>query len=156
MRWQLSQFIIFIRSHKKHHRRSYIIILIRLDLSFTLSYLQLFANGCQVFKQLALHLIQILVRCNAGYSRIKRYKRSFAVDCISPAARPSAPVEATEVTNTRVQRHHSFFYVFLISTGVLSLKLRVFSLGACYFSILFTESAGALDKNAILPFKILL
>lgn len=31
---------------------------------------------------------------------------------ISPAARPSAHVEVTEVTNTGVQRHHSFFCVF--------------------------------------------
>ena len=45
----------------------------------------------------------------------------------SPAARPSAHVEVAEVTNTGVQRHHSFFCVFLISTRVLSLKLRVFS-----------------------------
>ena len=45
---------------------------------------------------------------------------------ISPAARPSAHAEVAEVANTGVQRHHSFFRVFFISTGVLSLKLRVF------------------------------
>ena len=44
---------------------------------------------------------------------------------ISPAARPTR-VEVAEVTNTGVQRHHSFFCVFFISTRVLSLKLRVF------------------------------
>ena len=45
---------------------------------------------------------------------------------ISRAARPSAHIEVTEATNTGVQRHHSFFCVFFISTRVLSLKLRVF------------------------------
>ena len=65
---------------------------------------------------------------------------------ISPAARPSAPVEATKVTNIRVQRHHSFSVYF----GYQLFEASSILPSACYFSMLFPEYADALDKSACL------